>query len=288
MSNLLKRTTIIDKDTRVIDYNKVIEEKIAAIRNATAGEPDGFAEGLHTQEVEQLVDEDGNPIDMSIFGSDFVSGLPDATDSVQQHSQEIDIDAVKSQADAMLEDAQVQAEQIVNEANGQADAIRQEAYEEGINSGMADAEAKIADMQAKLEAEYNLKKDMLQKEYDERKAEMEPELVDVILEVFKNVTHAITEDNQEIIISLVNHVLQDANINNDFVIKVSADDYSFMVQNQGKLYMAMNKDIQVDIVEDSKLSKGQCLIEADSGVYDCSLDIQLDNLIKEIKILSCG
>ncbi len=90
---------------------------------------------------------------------------------------------------------------------------------------------------------------------------MEPELVNVILEVFKNAIYAISDSDQQVILSLVNHVLQDANISNEFTIKVSHDDYEFMIQNQGKLYCAMNKDIQADIIEDSKLSKGQCLIK---------------------------
>ncbi len=43
----------------------------------------------------------------------------------------------------------------------------------------------------------------------------------------------------------------------------------------------------IEIVEDVTMKKNQCIIETGSGMYDCSLDVQLENLIEEIKMLSC-
>lgn len=281
MSNLLKRASIINKDERVIDYNRIIQEKLDSLKKAAPKDSDGFIEGLHSPQVEQMVDEDGNPVDMSIFGEDTAAATQEA------EAQEVpDLDEVKAQADAILEDARNQADRILEDARSQAEQIRQDAHDDGFDAGTAEAQNKYEQDKKLLQSDYDSRKAALEKEYNELKAKMEPELVNVILEVFKNAIYAISDSDQQVILSLVNHVLQDANISNEFTIKVSHDDYEFMIQNQGKLYCAMNKDIQADIIEDSKLSKGQCLIEADSGVYDCSLDIQLENLIKSIKLLS--
>ena len=281
MSNLLKRASIINKDERVIDYNRIIQEKLDALKKAAPKDSAGFIEGLHSPQVEQMVDEDGNPVDMSIFGEDTAAATQEA------EAQEVpDLDEVKAQADAILEDARNQADRILEDARSQAEQIRQDAHDDGFDAGTAEAQNKYEQDKKLLQSDYDSRKAALEKEYNELKAKMEPELVNVILEVFKNAIYAISDSDQQVILSLVNHVLQDANISNEFTIKVSHDDYEFMIQNQGKLYCAMNKDIQADIIEDSKLSKGQCLIEADSGVYDCSLDIQLENLIKSIKLLS--
>lgn len=281
MSNLLKRASIINKDERVIDYNRIIQEKLDVLKKAAPKDSDGFIEGLHSPQVEQMVDEDGNPVDMSIFGEDTAAATQEA------EAQEVpDLDEVKAQADAILEDARNQADRILEDARSQAEQIRQDAHDDGFDAGTAEAQNKYEQDKKLLQSDYDSRKAALEKEYNELKAKMEPELVNVILEVFKNAIYAISDSDQQVILSLVNHVLQDANISNEFTIKVSHDDYEFMIQNQGKLYCAMNKDIQADIIEDSKLSKGQCLIEADSGVYDCSLDIQLENLIKSIKLLS--
>ena len=35
------------------------------------------------------------------------------------------------------------------------------------------------------------------------------------------------------------------------------------------------------------MKRSQCLIDTDMGIFDCSLDIQLENLIDDIKILAC-
>jgi flagellar assembly protein FliH len=81
--------------------------------------------------------------------------------------------------------------------------------------------------------------------------------------------------------------MKNSDISNEFVIRVSPDDYRFLVNNQGKIYCAVSKEVNMDIVEDAAMKKNQCIIESDTGVYDCSLDIELNNLIRDIKLLSC-
>ena len=44
-------------------------------------------------------------------------------------------------------------------------------------------------------------------------------------------------------------------------------------------------DVQIEIVMDPLLSESQCIIDADSGVYDCSLDVELDNLTRDLQSL---
>ena len=138
-----------------------------------------------------------------------------------------------------------------------------------------------------LEREYEQKKAQLEKEYNDLKAAIEPELVETITEVFRKITYTVAEDNKEIIIGLINGVMKNSDISNEFVIRVSPDDYRFLVNNQGKIYCAVSKEVNMDIVEDAAMKKNQCIIESDTGVYDCSLDIELNNLIRDIKLLSC-
>ena len=137
------------------------------------------------------------------------------------------------------------------------------------------------------EREYEQKKAQLEKEYNDLKAAIEPELVETITEVFRKITYTVAEDNKEIIIGLINGVMKNSDISNEFVIRVSPDDYRFLVNNQGKIYCAVSKEVNMDIVEDAAMKKNQCIIESDTGVYDCSLDIELNNLIRDIKLLSC-
>jgi flagellar biosynthesis/type III secretory pathway protein FliH len=41
-------------------------------------------------------------------------------------------------------------------------------------------------------------------------------------------------------------------------------------------------------IADSLMKSNECLIETDFGVFDSSLDVQLSNLAKDIKLLACA
>ncbi len=44
--------------------------------------------------------------------------------------------------------------------------------------------------------------------------------------------------------------------------------------------------ITVEIVADASLQEHQCMIETDSGVFECGVDVQLENLLGTLKSLS--
>lgn len=127
----------------------------------------------------------------------------------------------------------------------------------------------------------------LESEYIEKKNNVEPELVQVITEVFKSVISSEALDNHDIIMHLISRCLSEADKNQDYVIRVSPDDFDYVSSNQGKISCRVNKDIDIDVVEDQSLSQNQCVIESDGAVFNCSLDVELDNLIKRIRELSC-
>ena len=201
---------------------------------------------------------------------------------------------VKNQLAAAIEEANEQARSIKDEANEvlaqahmEAGKIIEDAKRTGYEQGACNAREEYESKAEALEREYEQKKAQLEKEYNDLKAAIEPELVETITEVFRKITYTVAEDNKEIIIGLINGVMKNSDISNEFVIRVSPDDYRFLVNNQGKIYCAVSKEVNMDIVEDAAMKKNQCIIESDTGVYDCSLDIELNNLIRDIKLLSC-
>jgi len=42
----------------------------------------------------------------------------------------------------------------------------------------------------------------------------------------------------------------------------------------------------LEIVGDSSMGENACVIETDTGIFDCSLGVQLENLIKDLRSLS--
>lgn len=277
MSNLLKRSSVINKDERVIDYNDLIKKKIQAIMESKHNEmdADGFINGLHADVVEELISDD-----------DTADALTDDAAMGEQQAA-ASLENANAEAERIIEEARLQAEQIIADANKNADAAFEEAKQNGYYEGNEKAQEEMNIKQAQLEVEFDNKRKELEQKYNNLKESIEPELVEVITDVFRKVTGVVAEDNQEIILHLINDVMHNADGSRDYVIKVSPDDYKFLVNNQGKIYCAMSREVNIDIVEDATLERNQCMIETNTGIFNCSLDIELNNLIKNIKLLSC-
>lgn len=277
MSNLLKKDTIINNDERVIDYNELIRKKMQSIMKSRNNEmdADGFISGLHADIVEELISDD-NTAD---------SHTDDSSEG--EHQAAASLENINAEAEKIIEDARLQAEQIIADANKNAAAAFEEAKQNGYYEGNAAAQEEADKKQEQLEAEYNNRKKELEQEYNDLKEKVEPQLVEVITDVFRKVTGVVAEDNQQIILHLINDVMHNADGSRDYVIKVSPEDYKFLVNNQGKIYCAMSREVNIDIVEDAGLERNQCMIETNTGIFNCSLDIELNNLIKNIKLLSC-
>lgn len=270
MSNLLKYNHVVVKneDKHVIDSNELLKNILSANKNTTSGnsfaeksipDPDGFVRGIDAARVEKLISDEEEQQDDNNAGI-----LEDA----------------RKQAEDILEDAKEQAEDILKDA-------KENGYKEGYEKGTIESKQKSDDLQTKLEADYKSMSEKLQNEYDEKYQVMESELVDTLMEVFSKVTLTIAEDKKDLVLLLIQRTLKDADANKDFLIRVSDVDYGFVMNSIDKLYDCVSLDSKIEVVRDNTLKKNQCIIETDAGAFDCSLDIQLEGLISEIKLLSC-
>lgn len=270
MSNLLKYNHVVVKneDKHVIDSNELLKNILSAKKNITSGnsfaeksipDPDGFVRGIDAARVEKLISDEEEQQDDNNAGI-----LEDA----------------RKQAEDILEDAKKQAEDILKDA-------KENGYKEGYEKGTIESKQKSDDLQTKLEADYKSMSEKLQNEYDEKYQVMESELVDTLMEVFSKVTLTIAEDKKDLVLLLIQRTLKDADANKDFLIRVSDVDYGFVMNSIDKLYDCVSLDSKIEVVRDNTLKKNQCIIETDAGAFDCSLDIQLEGLISEIKLLSC-
>ncbi len=271
MSNLLKYNSIVIKDSNnyIIDSNQKVIDKINSIKkniiatnvmNPNPPDADGFVSGLSAQVVEELTDSDENAA---------------TQEDLALQTQEI-LDNARREGEEIVAQAHREAEQFI-------EVMKNAGYDQGLKAGAEEVENR----KRQLEEEYNHKKEELDKEYQAKVADIEPKLVDTFINVFSNVTHTIAEDKKDMIIYLINSVMNNVETCKEFVIHVSPDDYRFAINNQNLITGALSKEVHIEISEDSTLSRNECLIETDSGVFDCSLDVQLSNLIKDIKLLSC-
>ena len=283
MSNFYRNNYVIrgEQVTRVINTNDIIAEKMQAIvqeqmqaqreelmrrheEAIAAGEIDGepeFTEGLFAQELE-------------------LEAEPEP---------EIDyVEQAKEQAQQILEEANAEAVMIHDKAMKDADTLRelgkQEGYQAGYDSAVREADEKLhAGEEALARRELEL-----QEQYDRAMTDLEPQLLDTILTVFDEVFRMQFAGKREMLLSLVRHAMRGIRETKQYKIRVSESEVAFLREQKELLQEKVGEDVQIDIVMDPDLSESQCIIDADSGVYDCSLDAALDNLTRDLRSLCSG
>ena len=204
---------------------------------------------------------------------------------VSAQTEELLEDA-RMQAQAIIDDANAQAEEILNAAQLNADAMknlaRQDGEKEGYNEGTQRAALELQDAQASMRAEV----ERVQNEYMERQLSMEREIVEMCLPVFEHVFAAELSGRKDVIYHLLDHCIMKIERTNQMQIKVSDANAEFIKSKKDEIQGKVGAEVGLDIIADPLLNDDQCIIETDGGIFDCSIDTELENLIREIRALS--
>ena len=287
LSNLLKGYYfgVNNSDARVIDSNELISEKLVHIRaavNSGGFSGDGFSAGLNPLNVSEVLDDNSR-----ILGEEAPVDNEQAIAEAESKREDI-INEARMEADSIVGRANEDALSIIENAKMEAEKMLLEARETGYAEGMQKASIEADALKQQVIAEYEEKKQQIIAEYRRKEEQIEPELVDVILKIFADITKTVSVDKKDMILALVNNVMSGGEPSRSFVIKTSAEDAIFLRENKNKIVGATRNDIHIEIVADPAMKRNECLIDTDTGVYDCSLDIQLENLINDIRILSAS
>ncbi|WMJ88450.1 FliH/SctL family protein [Anaerocolumna sp. MB42-C2] len=214
----------------------------------------------------------------------FIEGI-NAT--VIETVSEVEEDELSNQKrEEILSEAREQAERILKSAEEEAKKTSELLYEEARNKGYQDGfEKGMSEIQQKeIELEQLTQKQNL--EYLDQINKLEPQFAEIVALLVERVTGIIVEDKKEVIHYLIHKAMLNSDNSKTYTIRSSADDFDFIMSKKDELIALGKEDTTVDIILDKELQKNQCLIETDASVIDCSLDVQLSNLIQDIKLLS--
>lgn len=283
MSNLLKGFTVtMGKQDRVIDCNELISQKVVMVQRPIMSDEfngDGFTAGFGPVNVDEIT---GN--DEHIIGN-HSEDIETVTEE-KILKKEIIIAEAQAEADAIVEQATTDANAIIANAQAEAQRLKEQAYNEGLAEGMAQAEADAQSVIMEKEQEFKALEQELYATYRTKEEKMEPQLVDTILKIFADFTNAIALDKRDMILTLVNNVMSGGEVGNNFIIRACEEDATYLREHKDEIVGAVRKDVHIEIVTDMSMKKNQCLIDTDMGIFDCSLDVLLENLITDLKILS--
>ena len=270
MSNLYKqyRVTNQQDNARVINPNAVLEERMAKL--------------LERQRAEQRHQEE--------LARSFEAGIVrDDTEVIEEIEEVADVDYVeqaKEEAERILAEAKNEAQTVLNQAYLEAKNLREDAKVQGYAEANAAMKKELAEKHTALEAEYLAKHHALETDYIKKRDNMENDLVEVILDVFNKVFHIQFDSKKHILMHLINDAILNIEGDRKFRIKVAESNVLFLENHREDILERVGHGIELEFIADSGLDGNDCLIETDSGIFDCGLDTQLENLIKDIRSLS--
>lgn len=280
-SNLYKSywVNVCNDETRVIDNNGLVEKKLkgAVLRAASVlqadrqvVEFDDFSDGLSAESLDALLTSTDD-------GMVLKSVLTEEQESLQREIETAkeELAILKNQADRMIEDAKSQIGAMQIKAYEEA---KNQGYEEGKRIGLEEAKA--------AKAECDRLKKHLQEEYQQKVQQLEPAFMETITGIYEHIFKVDLSDYQEFASNLLLNTMQEIDSARNCIVHVSKEDYQTVIEQKDRLRAQAGGSTLMEIVEDMTLPKAQCYIETENGIFDCSLDTQLRELGKKLRLLS--
>jgi flagellar assembly protein FliH len=195
--------------------------------------------------------------------------------SEEDHKKKADliIENAKKEAAALLDGAKVEARQLKKVTE---EAAQMQGYDEGIRKG----DQKIQQLKDDLVEQQK----QSEEEYQGILKGISGQVTDLLVSLITKLTGIFVENKTDIILHLVEKALMNNDSKDDYTIRVSREDEDVISSKKEYIERIIGRDIQ--IMMDPLLVKNQCLIETESKLIDCSLDVQLNSLITDLKLLS--
>jgi flagellar assembly protein FliH len=234
-------------------------EREAMIRSARA-EADGIikeAEGAAFQEVKRKTDE---------------------AQTLRREAQD--------EAEKIIAEAREKAREIENDSRSAFEAERKGAEEQGRAAGR---EAGFAEGKAEVERLIQRTQVVLERAQDRRGeilAETEQEIIDLVLLISRKVIKVISENQRNVVISNVVQALRKVKGRGNIIIRVSMVDLKLTTDHIKDFIQLVEGAKSLQVVEDSTVDPGGCIIETDFGEIDARISSQLAELESKILELS--
>ena len=202
------------------------------------------------------------------------------------------LNEARAEAEGILAAARAEALQITNDANRRADMLFEQKKQQGYQEGVSKLQDEILERKAKLQAEYDQMKLLLNQEceavhaeYETKLDTLESDLVDVMIRVFHKVFHVQFDNKKQILLHLIKDTMLGIDAGKRFVVRVAESNYKFIESHVADIKEKIGNDVSIDVVNDRNLEESDCIIETETGVYNCGMDMVLSNLEKDIKSL---
>ncbi len=183
-------------------------------------------------------------------------------------------------------ETEAECEQKLAAANEEADRIRRDAKADGYQEGYEEAHQKAMEELDAGKKSLEQEREQLKREYDDMVQELEPQFAKTFCDLYRHIFHVDFSNYQDIVTQLILSTFQGIDSGKNFIVHVSKADYERVNEQKKRLQEVIVNNGSIEVIEDYTLKETECLIETEGGIIDCSLDTQLEQLEKEIKLLA--
>jgi flagellar assembly protein FliH len=186
------------------------------------------------------------------------------------------------EAEKIVADARAKAGQIENDSLAAFENERKEAEERGRLAGREAGFTEGRDEVARLVERTRTVLERAQDKRAEILAETEQQIIDLVLLISRKVIKIISENQRNVVISNVVQALRKVKGRGNIIIKVNMLDIKLTTEHKKEFIELVEGSKSVQIVEDSTVDPGGCVIETDFGEIDARISSQLAELEQKI------
>ncbi|MCX7922373.1 MAG: FliH/SctL family protein [Clostridia bacterium] len=196
----------------------------------------------------------------------------------EEESHEEIIQKARDEAEFIIKEAHYEASRIVENIEREAaeskekieDEARQQGYEDGYNQAKMQYEALMNEAEAI--------KEQARIEYKEVLQSIEEDAVNTILDIAKKVICEELSVNKESILYMVKQVFEKCANRENIVLKVSAEDHEYLIENKNQLLSMVEGIGDLEIKIDASLKVGACIVETSYGSIDAGMQTKLKKI----------
>lgn len=185
----------------------------------------------------------------------------------------------------IISQAEEEAQSIVEKAKQEADGLFLHTRDEAVQKGYTEGLAKASSENEAKQNELDQRAEALEANYRQKEASMEKEVLDAVLSVVSKAFSIQFGDDSELLLHLIDDCVSHTEGAKELLIRVNEKNYALLTSKRDEIKDKVGEGVSVEFAKDPLLSDGAGLIETDGGVYDVSIDTELKNLIKRIRLL---
>lgn len=192
----------------------------------------------------------------------------------------------ENQAATIIQNAKDEAARIIAQAQSEKEKIKSEAQKEGFEKGHEDGyQNGVAEVDRLVERMHKILEAVMQRR-DEILQDTESQIVELIILMSRKVIKIISENQKNVIMANTLAALKKVRTRGIVTLRVNLEDVKLTSAHVKEFIQHVENVQGINILEDSSVEKGGCIVETDFGSIDARISSQLTELENKILEIS--